>query len=69
MTSKFKTRVTALVLSAALSVNQALAFSSPPADSGTSGGGAPELDGPGGIAAIAFIVSVALVLFNRSRNR
>lgn len=29
----------------------------------------PEFDGPGGIAAIALLVSVGAILFSRSRNR
>ena len=29
----------------------------------------PEFDGPGGIAAIALLVSVVAILFSRSRNR
>ena len=74
MVSNFKARVTALMVTAALSVDQAFAMAWPPSPGnggGNSGGhaAAPELDGPGGIAAIAFLVGVAVVLFNRSRNR
>jgi hypothetical protein len=73
MTSKFAARMIALVVSVAVSVDQAFAMAwpwFPGKDHGHSGpAAAPELDGPGGIAAIAFLVSVALVLFNRSRNR
>jgi len=70
MTSKLKTCVTALFLSA-VALDQALAFFKvTPADSGSAAGpvGTPELDGPGGLAAIALLVSIAVVLFNRSRS-
>lgn len=30
---------------------------------------APEIDGPGGVAAIALLVSVALIAYNRFRQR
>lgn len=67
-----KTKLTAAVLSAVVSINQALAMSLLPDDGGGSGGGAssaPELDGSVGMAAIAVIVSIAFVLYNRSKNR
>ena len=44
------------------------------AGSGLGGGGgggsnsAPEIDGPGGIAAIALLVSVGLIAYNRFRK-
>jgi hypothetical protein len=72
MMSKFTTKLTAIALSVALSVDQALAMGWFPGDGGNGSGspsGAPELDGPGGLAVIGVIVSVALVLFNRSKNR
>lgn len=65
MISKLGKHLTALVAIVAASTEQALAMAKPPDGSG----GAPELDGPGGIAAIAVVVSVALVLYNRSRDR
>jgi hypothetical protein len=72
MINHFKAKLMAIALSAVLSVDQAFAMGwlpHDPKDRGGSPSAAPELDGPGGIAAIAVIVSVALVLFNRSRNR
>lgn len=80
MFNKTMTRFTALALSAMITVNQAFAMGWFPGggDGGHGGGGGggpgqstgvPELDASGGIAVLALLVSVALVLFNRSRNR
>lgn len=68
MLCKSKTRVAALATSAILVTDQAFAMAWPPSTGGGSSG-VPELDASGGIAVIALLVSVALVLFNRSRNR
>jgi hypothetical protein len=72
MLHKFMTKLTVVTLGVALSVHEALAMGWLP-DGGDGGGGsggaAPELDGPGGIAVIGVIVSVALVLYNRSKSR
>lgn len=73
MLNKFMTKLTVITLGMALSVHEALAMGWLP-DGGNGGGGgsagaAPELDGPGGIAVIGVIVSVALVLYNRSKSR
>lgn len=74
MFNHLKTKLMAIALSAALSVNHAFAMGwllphGPKDGGGGSPSVAPELDGPGGIAAIAVIVSIALVLYNRSKNR
>ena len=38
--------------------------------SGTGGShAAPEIDGPGGVAAIALLVSVGIIAYNRYRNK
>lgn len=68
MTDKIRTYVVALLFSA-VTADQALAFFQFTPNPGNSGpAGVPELDGPGGAAAIALVVSVAFVLFNRSKN-
>lgn len=81
MFNKTTTRLTALALSAMITADQAFAMAWFPGggDGGGHGGGhgsgpgtstgVPELDASGGIAVLALLVSVALVLFNRSRNR
>lgn len=38
-------------------------------DKGPAGVAAPEIDGPGGVAAIALLVSVALIAYNRFKQR
>jgi hypothetical protein len=74
MISKIVTRATAFAFGAAVSANQVFAMGYWPGETGGGHGdggtvAAPELDGPGGIAAIVLLVTVAIVLFNRSRNR
>lgn len=71
MLNNFMTKLTVITLGVALSVHEALAMGWLPdgGDGGGSAGAAPELDGPGGIAVIGVIVSVALVLYNRSKHR
>lgn len=70
--NNFTTKLMTFAFGIAVSLDQALAMGwLLPSNPGSGGGAtaAPELDGPGGIAAIAVIVSVALVLYNRSKNR
>jgi hypothetical protein len=69
MLNNFMTKLTVITLGLALSVHEALAMGW--IDDGGSGspGSAPELDGAGSIAVIGVIVSVALVLYNRSKHR
>lgn len=35
---------------------------------GGGGGAVPEIDGPGGVAALALLVSIGMVLYNRARS-
>ncbi len=70
----FTTRAAAFLFCVAVTVDQAMAmswlFPSKPGPSGPSSPiAAPELDGAGAIAVFALVVSVALVLYNRSRNQ
>ena len=75
MISKFKTQAVALMASAAFTIDKAFAMAQPwnpgnghnPPPGNTPS--APELDGTGAIAAFALLVSIALVLINRSRNK
>jgi hypothetical protein len=70
-----KARLATLLVSMALTVDQALAMAWWGRDShrhasGPSGpASAPELDGAGAIAVFALIAGIAVVLFNRSRNK
>jgi len=69
-----KARLVTLLVSMALTVDQALAMAwwSPDngAGSGSSGpASAPELDGAGAIAVFALVGGIAVVLFNRARNK
>ncbi|WP_334150240.1 hypothetical protein [Hyphomicrobium sp.] len=69
-----KARLATLLVSMALTVDQALAMSWWNPDhghgSGSSGpASAPELDGTGAIAVFALIGGIAIVLFNRARNK
>ncbi|MGE0024678.1 MAG: hypothetical protein AB7S70_13735 [Hyphomicrobium sp.] len=76
MTSNLKVRAITLLVSVALTIDQAMAMSwlfpgwgdkSP----GTPGvpSATPELDSAGAIAVFALVASVAIVLYNRMRNR
>jgi hypothetical protein len=38
-------------------------------EKGPAGVAAPEIDGPGGVAALALLVSVALIAYNRFRQK
>ncbi len=71
-----KARLATLLVGMALTVDQALAMAwwSPDSgghgSSGTSGpASAPELDGTGAIAVFALIGGIAVVLYNRARNK
>lgn len=55
-------------------VSEVLALGSPGgAGRGIGGGGpttsAPEIDGPGGVAAIALLVGAGLIAYNRYKNK
>ncbi|MBN8912212.1 MAG: hypothetical protein J0H65_09190 [Rhizobiales bacterium] len=75
MISKFKMYALTWMVTAALTIDQALAFASPwkPGPGGPGPGhgpaAAPELDGTGAIAVFALLASIAVVLFNRTRNK
>lgn len=72
MIKSLKTRAFVVMVGAALTLDQAMAMSWLFPDKGSGGHGpkpAPELDGAGAIAVFALVVSVAIVLFNRIRNR
>ena len=75
MFNTIKTFLTVFAFSAAVTVNQDLALDFFPGhghghNPGHSGPvSAPELDASGSLAVLALLVSVGLVLFNRSRNR
>ncbi len=73
VSTKIKAAGTALVLWS-FAVSEAAAFGSPWGGSGGGGGGfggghsAPEIDGPGGITAIALLVSAGLIAYNRFKK-
>lgn len=74
MFNTLKTFLTVFAFSAAVTVNHALALDFFPGHGGGNPGhsgpvSAPELDASGSLAVLALLVSVGLVLFNRSRNR
>ncbi|MGE0023261.1 MAG: hypothetical protein AB7S70_06470 [Hyphomicrobium sp.] len=78
MTSNLKVRAITLLMSVALTVDQAMAMSwlfpgwgSGGGDKGTPGApsATPEFDSAGAIAVFALVASVAIVLYNRMRNR
>lgn len=73
MISKFTAYALTSMVGATLWIDQALAWN-PGRGGGHGGGGhgpsaAPELDGTGALAVFALLASVAVVLFNRTRNK
>ncbi|MBN8911433.1 MAG: hypothetical protein J0H65_05105 [Rhizobiales bacterium] len=74
MFAKLKVCAFALLVHAAISIDQAFAMAWPwKPDNGNPGNGgaspAPELDGAGALAVFALLASIAIVIFNRTRNK
>lgn len=73
MIPKFKACAFALLVNAVIVMDQAFAMAWPwKPENGDPGGGtsqAPELDGAGALAVFALLASIAVVLFNRMKNK
>jgi hypothetical protein len=67
LTCWLTTAVTSVAL--AQGHNGALPMARYVVESGHSGVAAPEIDGPGGVAAIALLVSVGMIAYNRYKRK